>query len=105
MTVTDLVTKHTTDECTEDGATRDGARQRTGAIGMLVHAGFIPARALQVVTRTGGQRLHVDDARVVVRTIAVIVTTLVLFVATLIVVALIAGTLIALALGECATNS
>jgi hypothetical protein len=103
MAMTDLVTEHTTDQCTEDGATSNAVRQNTRTIGMFVNAGFIPASPLRSRdSNPGGQRLNVDNARVVVRTIAVIVTTLVLIVVTLIVVALIVGTLIVAALGECA---
>ena len=102
--MTDLVTEHTTDQRTEDGATRNAVRQNTGNIRMFVNAGFIPAGPLRSRdSNPGGQRLHVDDARVVVRSIAVVVTTLVMFVVTLIiVVTLIVGTLIVAALGECA---
>ena len=78
MAMTDLVTEHTTDQCTEDGAASNVARQSTRAIAALVNAGFIPAGALRSGdTNPRGQRLHVDDAARSRSAIAVIVTTLV----------------------------
>src|SRR5678815_2430204 len=102
MAMTDLVTEHATDQCAEDGATSNAVRQNTRTVGMFVNAGFIPAGALRRGdSNPGDQRLHVDDACVVVRTIAIIVTTLVMFVVTLIAVVLIVWSLIVAALGGC----